>query len=80
MPNNLPADFDANWYLETYPDVALSGLGPKEHYLRFGRLMGRKPRKNRGSQAHFDRSAAACQSQFEWASSGSESRAATAPA
>lgn len=35
--------FDAEWYLRTYPDVALSGLSPAEHYRRFGRLLGRDP-------------------------------------
>lgn len=44
MSGKLPADFDADRYLESYPDVALSGLAPAEHYLRFGKLMGRNPR------------------------------------
>lgn len=35
--------FDATWYLQTYPDVAMSGLEPLEHYLRFGALLGRNP-------------------------------------
>lgn len=35
--------FDAAWYLETYPDVARSGLDPLDHFLRFGGLEGRDP-------------------------------------
>jgi glycosyltransferase involved in cell wall biosynthesis len=33
--------FDAEWYRETYADVALLGMDPAEHYLGFGHLMGR---------------------------------------
>ncbi|WP_170295156.1 glycosyltransferase family 2 protein [Paracoccus aestuariivivens] len=33
--------FDADWYATTYPDVELVGLGPKEHYARFGHLLKR---------------------------------------
>src|SRR5215218_9165243 len=42
MSDSLPPDFDANWYAANYRDVALSGLSSKQHYLRFGRLLGRK--------------------------------------
>ncbi|WP_190238599.1 glycosyltransferase [Marilutibacter maris] len=35
--------FDAKWYLHAYPDVAMSGIDPAEHYLRFGALLGRNP-------------------------------------
>lgn len=35
--------FDEEWYLKTYPDVALSGLGAIEHFLRFGAWLGREP-------------------------------------
>jgi hypothetical protein len=41
MSQKLPPNFDAERYAAAYPDVALSGLDPREHYLRFGRLMGR---------------------------------------
>ncbi|TFL17145.1 glycosyltransferase family 2 protein [Jannaschia formosa] len=34
------------WYAETYPDVALLGMEPAEHYLRYGAAMGRDPGKN----------------------------------
>ena len=42
MPGKLPPDFDPNWYAASYRDVALSGLSPSQHYLRFGRMLGRK--------------------------------------
>ncbi|HZU51292.1 MAG TPA: hypothetical protein VE968_05375 [Sphingomicrobium sp.] len=35
--------FDASWYLETYPDVAASGIDPAVHYLEFGWREGRDP-------------------------------------
>ena len=41
MRHKLPPDFDADWYASTYPDVAMSGLNAREHYLRFGALLGR---------------------------------------
>ncbi|WP_417726469.1 glycosyltransferase [Roseovarius sp.] len=37
-------DFDADWYLKTYPDVAALGMDPAEHYLQYGRMLGRPPR------------------------------------
>ena len=41
MADDVPAEFDPAWYGARYPDVGLSGLGPREHYRRFGRHMGR---------------------------------------
>lgn len=35
--------FDEQWYLSEYPDVALSGIDPARHYLWIGRKLGRKP-------------------------------------
>ena len=35
--------FDADWYLEKYPDVAVLGLDPYAHYLMFGAHEGRNP-------------------------------------
>lgn len=35
--------FDAEFYLDTYPDVAASSLSPEEHYLRQGWREGRDP-------------------------------------
>lgn len=35
--------FDADWYLRTNPDVAISGVNPLEHYIRIGAAEGRDP-------------------------------------
>ena len=35
--------FDAKWYLETYPDVGISGIAPIDHYIRHGAAEGRDP-------------------------------------
>jgi hypothetical protein len=35
--------FDADWYLSRYPDVAVRGLDPIQHYLEFGWREGRDP-------------------------------------
>jgi hypothetical protein len=35
--------FDAQWYLEKYPDVAASGMDPLRHYLDFGAQERRNP-------------------------------------
>lgn len=35
--------FNAAWYMQRYPDVAMSGLDPAEHFLRYGALLGRNP-------------------------------------
>lgn len=35
--------FNADWYRRTYPDVALSGMDPVQHYLHVGAPMGRDP-------------------------------------
>ncbi|MGP9535205.1 MULTISPECIES: glycosyltransferase [unclassified Halomonas] len=40
-------EFDAEWYLTAYPDVAQAGIEPWEHYLRHGKAEGRLPRRNR---------------------------------
>lgn len=40
--------FDAQWYTQRYPDVALSGLAPAAHYLRIGEPLGRQ------ASLHFD--------------------------
>src|SRR5712691_1188095 len=34
---------DAKWYLKTYPDVAIAGRHPVEHYLNTGQPEGRRP-------------------------------------
>lgn len=33
--------FDADWYMMQYPDVAVSGMKPAEHYLALGESWGR---------------------------------------
>ena len=35
--------FDQKWYLSSYPDVAVTGINPVEHYLRYGASEGRNP-------------------------------------
>lgn len=42
-PMHAEEAFDAEWYLNEYPDVARSGLSPAEHYNSVGRLLGRAP-------------------------------------
>jgi len=42
-------DFDAEWYLSTYPDVAKAGMDPWEHYFRHGAKEGRLPRFNKAT-------------------------------
>ncbi len=37
-------DFDPDFYLAEYPDVAAAGIDPLEHYLRHGQTEGRLPR------------------------------------
>jgi len=34
--------FDADWYLETYADVAAAGLDPLDHFVAYGGFEGRK--------------------------------------
>jgi len=35
--------FDAQWYARTYPDSAMLGMDPREHYQWLGRRLGRRP-------------------------------------
>lgn len=39
----IPEDFDPEWYLQTYPDVAQVGMDPVEHYVWIGKRLGRRP-------------------------------------
>lgn len=41
-------EFDADWYARHYPDVALTGLPPLEHYRLYGKLLGRPSHGPRG--------------------------------
>ncbi|MFG6668740.1 glycosyltransferase [Halomonas sp. HNIBRBA4712] len=35
--------FDAEWYVNTYKDVLLTGIDPVTHYQKYGALLGRSP-------------------------------------
>ena len=39
----LLTHFDEHWYLQTYRDVSQTGLSAREHFKRYGLLLGRKP-------------------------------------
>lgn len=41
--DDLLKNFDAESYRLAYPDVALSGLDPQTHYLKYGARLGRAP-------------------------------------
>lgn len=41
--DELLTHFDEQWYLQTYRDVSQTGLPAREHFKRYGRLLGRKP-------------------------------------
>ncbi|WP_226783058.1 glycosyltransferase [Oceaniglobus trochenteri] len=43
LPDSEIAYFDAEWYRETYPDVAHLGMPPLEHFLKYGAGLGRSP-------------------------------------
>lgn len=36
--------FDAEWYVSEYPDVAITGMDPAEHFLWIGARLGRRAR------------------------------------
>jgi O-antigen biosynthesis protein len=40
---NNSVQFDADWYLNTYLDVAKAGVNPAQHFLDFGAREGRDP-------------------------------------
>ncbi|WP_336657955.1 glycosyltransferase family 2 protein [Leclercia adecarboxylata] len=41
--DELLTHFDEQWYLQTYQDVSQTGLPAREHFRRYGSLLGRKP-------------------------------------
>jgi len=45
--------FDAAWYLQSYPDVAESGMDPAEHYVRAGAFEGRDTGPHFDSMAYY---------------------------
>lgn len=64
-------EFDEDWYLNEYPDVARVKIDPARHYLWLGTILGRKPRRvidvmpsaanniiKRDARARIDRNAA----------------------
>lgn len=44
--------FDAEWYVSRYPDVALLGMDPAEHYFRIGGALLRDPGPNFSTAAY----------------------------
>lgn len=40
---DLLIHFDEQWYLHTYKDVSQTGISAREHFKRYGALLGRKP-------------------------------------
>ena len=46
-------EFDGNWYLSAYPDVANANLNPLVHFLKHGQQEGRLPRRNRALARDF---------------------------
>ncbi|WP_216638590.1 hypothetical protein, partial [Endozoicomonas arenosclerae] len=35
------SEIDSSYYVKKYPDVLKSGMTPKQHYQRYGKLLGR---------------------------------------
>ncbi len=47
--------FDAEWYLSRYPDVAMLGIDPAEHYLWIGARLGRDPSPKFSTLAYLEK-------------------------
>lgn len=47
--------FDSDWYLTQYPDVCLSGMGPLDHYRKYGMLLKRSPSRFFNSKEYVKR-------------------------
>ena len=43
IPDFVVNQFDKDWYLQTYPDIAAAGVDPEKHFLNFGWNEGRWP-------------------------------------
>lgn len=43
IPNFVVSQFNADWYLQAYPDIAAAGVDPQKHFLDFGWHEGRWP-------------------------------------
>lgn len=39
----IPENFNPDHYMLAYPDVAKTNLAPEEHYIKYGKLLGRDP-------------------------------------
>jgi hypothetical protein len=52
--NPIP-EFDAAYYLATYPDIAAAGIDPFDHYLRYGFREGRDPAPGFDTKFYLDR-------------------------
>lgn len=50
----LQTHFDAEFYLETYPDIKEAGLDPLEHYLRAGWKENRDPSPEFSTKSYLD--------------------------
>ena len=46
--------FDADWYMMQYPDVAVSGMLPAQHYLLLGEAWGRKASSRFDAEYYLD--------------------------
>ena len=44
----LSETLDEKWYIQEYPDAALSGMSAAEHYIQIGRRLKRKPNPDGG--------------------------------
>lgn len=45
--------FDAAWYVQNNPDVAMLKISPEEHYRKFGQRLGRHPSPQFDAAAYF---------------------------
>jgi glycosyltransferase involved in cell wall biosynthesis len=43
--------FDSEWYFNKYPDVAISGIPPIDHFEKFGKKLNRSPNKNHSNKS-----------------------------
>jgi len=70
----IARDFDANWYVEQYPDVATGGVDPVLHYVRYGAQEGRSPSPDFDGFAYLaanrDVHAAGIEPFYHWVRSG----------
>jgi GT2 family glycosyltransferase/glycosyltransferase involved in cell wall biosynthesis len=44
-------EFDPQWYAQEYPDVGMLDMSAAEHYLQFGRLLGRPGRSDQAGES-----------------------------